>query len=480
MRKEERVSFGAVALFSGVAAAMASAAPAPTPAFFEAHREKFVAKLPPGSIAVLTAASESPADTRADVYRQDSDFWYLTGLEEPDAVAVLVPGAAKENRYVLFVRPKDFAAEQWTGWRAGVDAAKKDYGAGQAFPIGEFWVRFTGLAAAAQSLYYGTGGDKEFQRRLLEAWNAPNGNAASARPAADAAPILAALRLVKDPIEQDLLREASRISADAHRAAMGELAAGRHEYDLKAAMVGLCLSRGAARMAYPPIVASGKNSVILHHERDDKKLEGGEMIVNDTGCEYSMYAADVTRSYPVSGRFSREQGQIYEIVLAAQKAGLAAVRPGTPFHEVHDATVRVVVDGLVKLGILSGDRGEIIRTRAYQMFYPHGSSHWIGLNVHDVGSYGYPAGVSRLERYSLAQTKLEPGMALTVEPGIYIPERSTAEPKWWNIGVRIEDVVLVTTGGMECLSCAAPREIADLEQAIAVDRAQKDRAKKPN
>jgi Xaa-Pro aminopeptidase len=251
---------------------------------------------------------------------------------------------------------------------------------------------------------------------------------------------------------------------------MVRAAAGRHEWDLKAAMVATCLSRGAARMAYPPIVASGRNSVILHYERDDKRLEDGEILVNDTGCEYSLYAADVTRSYPVSGRFSADQKAIYEIVLAAQAAGLAAIRPGVPIKDVHNATVEVIVDGLMKLGILSGDRGEIIKTRAYQKFYPHGSSHWIGLNVHDVGSYGNPPGVERLERYGKAEALLAPGMALTVEPGIYIPERSTADPRWWNIGVRIEDTVLVTASGVECLSCGAPRAVADVEKAIAEGR----------
>ena len=235
-------------------------------------------------------------------------------------------------------------------------------------------------------------------------------------------------------------------------------------------MVGTCLSGGAARMAYPPIVASGRNSVILHHEKDDKLLEAGEILVNDTACEFAMYASDVTRTYPVSGRFSPEQRKIYEIVLAAQKAGFAAARPGAPIKDVHNATVKVIVDGLLQLGILSGDRDEILRSRSYQRFYPHGSSHWIGLNVHDVGSYGNPPDVARLDRYGKAETKLEPGMALTVEPGIYIPERSTQDPKWWNIGVRIEDVVLITSAGMDCLSCSAPREIADVEKLIADSR----------
>jgi Xaa-Pro aminopeptidase len=464
------MTLAAAVLSSLLAASAAAAPPAPSSAFFESHREKFLAKLPAGSIAVLHAAGDTAADARADSFRQDSAFWYLTGLEEPNAVAVLVPGAPADGRYILFVQPRDFGAEQWTGWRTGVEGARKDYGAGQARPIGEFWERFPALTASARSLSYSSGGDKEFQRKLLEAWSAGNAKERPARPAAEAATILDPMRLVKDPLEQDLLREASRISADAHRAAMARVAAGRHEWDLKAAMVATCLSRGAARMAYPPIVASGKNSVILHYERDDKRLEDGEILVNDTACEYSLYAADVTRSYPVSGRFSADQKAIYEVVLAAQAAGLAAIRPGVPFKDVHNATVDVVVDGLLKLGILSGDRGEIIRTRAYQKFYPHGSSHWIGLNVHDVGSYGFPAGLERLERYGKAETVLAPGMALTVEPGIYVPERSTQDPRWWNIGVRIEDTVLVTPSGMECLSCGAPRAVADVEKAIADGR----------
>jgi Xaa-Pro aminopeptidase len=467
----------AATVLSFVLAALPAPAtpPAPTPAFFESHREKFLSRLPAGSIAVFRAPAESPADARSDTHRQDSDFWYLTGFDEPDAVALFFRGAAKEGRYLLFVQPKDFAAEQWTGWRAGVEGAKKDYGAAEAHPVAEFWDRIPGLLAAAQSMYYGSGGDKEFQRRLLDAWNAGNANAVSARPAAEASPILAAMRLVKDRTEQDLLREASRISAEAHRAAMAQTAPGRHEWDLKAAMVGVCLSRGAARLAYPPIVGSGRNSVILHYERDDKKLEDGEILVNDTGCEYSMYAADVTRSYPVSGRFSAEQKKIYDIVLAAQKAGFAQVRPGAAFREVHNATVRVVVDGLLQLGILSGDREQIVRTRAYQKFYPHGSSHWIGLNVHDAGSYGYPPGVARAERYGNAEARLEPGMAFTVEPGIYIPDHAATDPKWWNIGVRIEDTVLVTLQGMECLSCGAPKEIADVEKTIAEGRSSRTR-----
>jgi len=476
--------FAALALIGLVLADAAplTSAPAPPqipPSFFAAHRERFVAKLPAGSIAVFHAAAESTVETSPDPYRQSSDFWYLTGLSEPVSVCVLIPASAGSgSRFLLFVRPRDFAAEQWTGWRAGVEGAKKDFGA-EAYPIGELWNRLPALAASAgaQSLYYESGGDGGFERKLLETWNAPNANALAPRPAADASPILAEMRLVKDATEIGLLRTASRITAEAHVAAMAEVAPGRGEWDLKAAMVGTCLDRGAARMAYPPIVGSGANGVLLHYVNDDARLADGAFIVNDTGCEYGMYASDVTRSYPVSGRFSTEQRKIYEIVLAAQKAGFAAVKPGAAFHEVHDATVRVIVDGLLSLGILKGDRAEIIRTRAYQKFYPHGSSHWVGLNVHDAGSYQYPPGVERLERYGLAQTKLEPGMVLTVEPGIYIATGAAPDSRWNDLGVRIEDVVLVTPSGMECLSCAAPREIGDVEKAIAEGRAKRRAAK---
>ena len=471
-----------------LASASASAPPAFPPAFFAAHRERFLAKLPAGSIAVFHAAAETSVETSPDPYRQSSDFWYLTGLSEPESVCVLIPASASSGsaaRYLLFVRPREFAAEQWTGRRAGVEGAKKDFGA-EAYPIAELWTRLTALAASgekqAQALYYDSGGDDAFGRKLLETWNAGNANALAPRPAADASPLLAELRLVKDAAEIDLLRTASRISAEAHRAAMAEVAPGRGEWDLKAAMVGTCLARGAARMAYPPIVGSGASSVLLHYVNDDARLADGAFIVNDTACEYGMYASDVTRSYPVSGRFSADQRKIYEIVLAAQKAGFAAVKPGAAFHEVHDATVRVIVDGLLSLGILKGDRAEILKTRAYQKFYPHGSSHWVGLNVHDAGSYQYPPGVERLARYGLMQTKLVPGMVLTVEPGIYFPPAGVApdiatgaagDSRWNDLGVRIEDVVLVTATGMECLSCDAPREIADVEKAIAEGRARR-------
>ncbi|MEO8275427.1 MAG: aminopeptidase P N-terminal domain-containing protein [Thermoanaerobaculia bacterium] len=448
----------------------AIAPPAVTPAFFAAHRQNFAAKLPAGAVAIVRTAPESSVETSPDPYRQDSDFWYLTGFGEPDAVAVIRPGAAEGLRYVMFVPPRDAAKETWTGRRAGVDGAKSDFGAEAAYSMEEFDKKLPELMIGATSLVYLDGGDNAFRGRLLDLWNGPNRNATALRTAADAGPIVHELRLIKDATEVGLLRRSAELSAEAHIAALSRVRPGGNEIDLKAAMVSTCLAGGATRMSYPPIVGSGRNSVILHYDRADKPLDDGAMIVNDTACEYAMYAADVTRSYPVSGRFSADQRAIYEIVLAAQKAAIAAVAPGVAYRKMNEITIGVVVDGLLRLGILEGNRDELIASGAQRKFYPHGSGHWVGLNVHDPGSYGLPEGVTGPERYRQAATTLQPGMLFTVEPGIYIPEGSTADKRWWNIGVRIEDEILVTATGGDCLSCAAPREIVEIEKAIAGGR----------
>jgi Xaa-Pro aminopeptidase len=450
-----------------IAALVLAATPIPGPEFFAAHRQRLLDALPAGSVAVFRAAPEGRAEVRPDPYRQDSSFWWLTGLGEPDAVAVLRKDPASAPRYVLFVLARDFKSEQWTGWRAGVEGARQEHRAEQAYPNDELWTRLPELWRGARSLVVSDAGDSGFRARLMDAWKPADPNATEPRPVVDAAPIVNQLRLIKDDSEIALMRRAASLSAEAHLAAMRATRPGVYEYTLKGAMVGACLAGGATRMAYPPIVGGGRNSVILHYDAAEARLESGQMVVNDTACEYSLYAADVTRSYPVSGRFSPEQRAIYEIVLAAQKAGFARTRPGAALRDVHQATVEVIVDGLLGLGILSGDRAQILEKREYQRFYPHGSSHWLGLLVHDVGSYGYPENVERLARYGLAMTRLAPGMVLTIEPGIYVPEASTPDARWWNIGVRIEDVALVTGAGAECLSCSAPREIADVERTLA-------------
>jgi len=449
-------------LLAASAAGAAETAPSASP--FAARRAALLARMPAGSVAVLRAPAEP--DQSVDPFRQDSDFWYLTGFPDSDAVALLRPGAADGKRYVLFVRPKDFGEEQWSGWRVGVDAARSEHGADDAHPIADFEQRARELLKGAQSLLIRDGGDGAFREALLAAWHRGDADARALRPAADLGPLVHQLRLVKDAAEQALLRRAAALSVEGHRAAMAALRPGRHEYHLKAKIVEACLAGGAARVAYPPIVGSGPNAVVLHYNRDDRRMAAGEMVVNDSGCEYERYASDVTRSYPVSGRFTPEQRAIYQVVLDAQKAGLAKVRPGTSMTELYNTTVEVVVDGLRRLGLLAGERDAIIRQREFRKFYPHGCCHWVGLDVHDAGSYGVPENVERPERYSQSSATLAAGMVLTVEPGIYIPEGSTSDRKWWNIGARIEDTVLVTPGGADCLSCAAPKEIGDLEKAL--------------
>jgi Xaa-Pro aminopeptidase len=433
---------------------------------FAARRQRLIGRLEPGSVVVMHAAPV-PALEVDDLYRQASDFWYVTGFPEPEAVAVLRPGAEPGHRYVLFVSPRDPVAEQWAGRRAGVDGARTRYGADEAYSTDDLWKRLPDLLSGARALHVGDGGDAAFRGQLEDVWRAGDANAQAPRPVANVGPLLAEMRLIKDEAELRLLRRAVDLSVDAHMTAMKAARPGAYEYQLKAAMVGTCLAGGAARMAFTPIVGSGPNSVILHYPEASRRMEAGDVIVSDNACEYEMYAADITRTYPVSGRFTDDQRRVYAIVLEAQKAGIAAARAGAEFRAVYDATVRVITTGLVELGLLSGDVDELIRTRAFTRFYPHGSSHWLGLGVHDVGSYDQPVGDEpRPDRYFAARRVLEPGMVLTVEPGIYVPEGSTPDKRWWNLGVRIEDDVLITADGPECLSCRAPREIADVEAAL--------------
>lgn len=447
-------------------AAVLASPPVPGPDWFLAHRAALAAKLPPGTVVVLRGPAEPEAEV-ADAYRPDSSFWYLTGFAEPDAVAVLRPSAPEGKRYILFVRPKSWTEERWTGRRAGVEGAKADYRAEAAYPIGDFQKESRSLLAGAKALFYLDARDRAFREKLITGWQALAAAGTEALPASDVAPVVAQMRLVKDATEIAILREAVNLSVEAHRAALALAGPGVNEGVLKAAMVQHCLAGGAARMAYAPIVGSGPNSVILHYPDARRVMQRGEMIVNDTACEVGLYAADVTRSSPVNRTFSPEQKAIYEIVFAAQKAGIAKAVAGSVLHDVHDASLAVVVDGLIKLGLVKGTRKEVLASRSFTAFFPHGTSHWLGLDVHDAGSYEIADATDRWTRYSSSMAKLKPGMVLTVEPGIYIPEKSEGvDPKWWNIGVRIEDDVLVTEKGPECLSCAAPREIADVEKAM--------------
>lgn len=441
---------------------------------FREHREKFLAKLPGNSIALLHAAPLRTMSNDVEYpYRQDSDFWYLTGIEDPDAVAVFRPNAGDGRRYVVFVRPHDPRAESYDGPRIGPGEAAAAYGADGAFPADEFLERLTKYDASSRSysgyltgiekLYLADGGDLEWADRIRHSVARMRARDAGPSTVVDAREIIHEMRVVKDPDEIALIRRATEISARGHGLAMGAAAAGRYEFEVQQVLDSYCFANGVRRMAYPSIVASGPNSVFLHWDRNDRRIEDGDVILNDSGAEYGYYATDITRTYPANGRFSAEQRAIYEIVLAAQKAAMAEVKPGAPHENVGLAAARVQTEGLVRLGLLKGDVERLVKENGQRVLTKHGVSHWVGLDVHDVGRYSVGLG-SRI---------LEAGMVFTVEPGIYIPSNASGiDRKWWNIGVRVEDVVLVTPDGYECLSCSAPREVADVEKAVRSGRAK--------
>ncbi|MFN2632493.1 MAG: aminopeptidase P N-terminal domain-containing protein [Thermoanaerobaculia bacterium] len=435
---------------------------------FRAHREKFLAKLAPGSVAILHAAPlRTMSNDTEYLYRQDSDFYYLTGLEDADAIAVFRPGAADGKRYVLFVRARDARAETYQGPRPGPEGAVSTFGADAAFPIADFQdsiaksgeVRGSlgGYLAGVDTVYLWDGGDEAWADRFRATLSKLRARDAGPAAVVDAREVLHELRLVKDADELALLRRASEISARAHAVAMAAAAPGKYEFEVQQALDSYCGASGVRRMAYPSIAASGPNSVYLHWDRNDRELADGDVLLNDSGAEYRYYAADVTRTYPVNGRFSPEQRAVYEAVLTAQKAAIARIRPGATHDDIEQASARSQTEGLVRLGLLSGDVDKLVSERAYFKFTRHGISHWVGMDVHDPARYRVGSG-SRV---------LAPGMVLTIEPGIYIPSNMAGvDRKWWNIGVRIEDTLAVTATGSECLSCGAPKEIADVEKAV--------------
>jgi len=459
-------------LWAACAAALDFPVLTPPASMFRSHREKFLAKLPPNSVAILRSAPVRVYSNDTEyAYRQDSDFHFLTGFDDPDSIAVLRPNAPDGKRYILYVRGHETRREAYEGTRPGPEGAVAQYGADAAHPNTEFFASlsrydaptrsFTGLLPGVESLYLSDGGDSAWAEKLKAAIEPMRARDTGPATVVDAREILHEMRLVKDTDEIALLRQASAISAKGHILAMKAAAPGRWEFEIQQALDGYCLSNGAPRMAYPSIAGSGPNSVFLHWYKNNRQLQAGDLVLNDSGAEYAYYAADVTRTYPASGRFTDAQKAIYGVVLAAQKDAIAAIRPGVPHDDVEKHSARVQAEGLVRLGLLSGDVDKIVSERAYQKFTIHGVSHWVGLDVHDVGRYRV-GGESR---------KLEPGMVLTVEPGIYIPANMPGvDSKWWNIGVRIEDVLLVTPSGSECLSCAAPRELAEVEKTVQSGR----------
>jgi Xaa-Pro aminopeptidase len=430
---------------------------------FRAHREKFLAKLPPNSIAILRAAPLRVMSNDVDyLYRQDSDFWYLTGIEDPEAIALLRPSAEDGRKYVVFVKPRDRRLETYEGPKVGPAEAASAFGADAAFSTEEFGERLLRYddPDGAEKVYLSDGGDTAWAVTVRNRIASMKSRDAGPSTVVDAREVIHEMRVVKDADEIALIRRATEISGRGHVLAMKSAAPGRYEFEVQAALDGYCAANGVRRMAYPSIAASGPDSVFLHWYRNDRQIQEGDVVLNDSGAEYGYYATDITRTYPASGRFSADQRAIYDVVLAAQKAAMAHIRPGVRFDRVGAAAARVQTEGLVRLGLLSGNVEKLVKEGGHRAFTKHGISHWVGLDVHDVGGYGAGA----------ASRPLEPGMVFTVEPGIYVGVDSGADRKWWNIGVRIEDLILVTDSGYECLSCFVPREADEVEKTVQSGR----------
>jgi Xaa-Pro aminopeptidase len=402
---------------------------------FVRRRRQFMRMLGRDAIAILPAAPVRHRNGEIEyAYRQDSHFHYLTGFPEPEAVAVFVPGRAHAE-YLLFVRERDPVRESWDGPRAGTEGAVDRYAADDAFPIGDIDEILPGLIEQRSRIYYAMGSHHEFDSHVLS-WGA-------AREFVALNHLLDDMRLYKSRAEQASLRRAAAIAVGAHRRAMRFARPGRMEYEVMAEVLHEFRSHNAD-LSYTPIVGGGANSCVMHYRNNDQRLAEGDLLLLDAGCEHDYYASDITRTFPVSGRFTKAQRAVYDVVLEAQLAAIDRVRAGNHWNEPHEAAVRVVTAGLVKLGLLKGPVARLIRERAYLTFFPHRTGHWLGIDVHDVGDYRV-GGEWRI---------LEAGMALTVEPGIYIRPARGVPKAFWNIGIRIEDDVLVTGAAPEVLTAA--------------------------
>ncbi|HXG18897.1 MAG TPA: aminopeptidase P N-terminal domain-containing protein [Methylomirabilota bacterium] len=424
---------------------------------YAARREAFVKQMGEG-VAIFPAAPESIRSNDTGYrYRQDSDFYYLTGFPEPEALCVLSPQHEKE-RFILFVRPRDKEKETWTGRRFGAEGAKDIFGADAAYTIDKIDEVLSQHLALTEKVYYALGRDERMNAKILDLMN----RARLMRPRTGKGPtsmidpgeILHEMRLFKSEGELGLMQRAVTASTAAHHAALMQARPGMYEYEIEALLEFQFRRHGAAGPAYPSIVASGANATILHYIENNCQLRDGDLLLIDAAAEYGCYCSDVTRTFPVGARFSPLQREIYALVLTAQKEAIAMIRPGVKFDEVHLRATEILVDGLKGFGLLSGETKEIIEKGEQKKFYMHRTSHWLGMDVHDVGKY----------KIGDESRVLAPGMVLTVEPGVYIAEDAEGvEERFRGIGIRIEDDVLVTADGHEVLTKAIPKEIDEIE-----------------
>ncbi len=427
------------------------------------RREQLMSKIGSGTAIFRSAPTAVMHNDVEYNYRQDSDFYYLTGFNQSRAVAVLAPHH-QEHRFILFVQPKDPLQETWSGRRWGVEGAKEIFAADEAYPITELEAKLPQYLENADQIYYHFGRDRQFNEFVCKEWQ----NFMRIYPKrgigpiaiADPGPILHAMRQVKTPLELELMRQAGAISIQAHNYAREIAKPQRYEYEIQAEMEYIFRRHGALGPAYPSIVASGANSCILHYIENNRQLEAGDLLLIDAGCSYDYYNADITRTFPINGKFTPEQKIIYELVLSAQLQAIAEVKPGNPYSKIHETAVRVLTEGLVELKLLQGDLEELIKEEKYKPFYMHRTGHWLGLDVHDAGVY----------QHGESPELFQPNQVLTVEPGIYIGPNITpveGQPeipdRWKGIGVRIEDDVLVTAAGCEVLTASVPKLIPEIE-----------------
>lgn len=424
------------------------------------QRREVLSRRLKGGVAIVPTAPERMRNRDSDYpYRFDSYFYYLTGFGEPESVFVLVGG--KNPRAILFCREKNPERELWDGVRCGPRAARKTYGFDETWPIETLDEKLPQLLANKDSVYYPTGMDASWDTRVIGWVNQVRGQARSGVSAPgdirDIRVILDEMRLIKDDHEIGVMRRAAAISAAAHCRAMQATRPGRMEFEIEAELLHEFRRNGSQFPAYSSIVAGGANACILHYRENNARLKRGDILLIDAGCELDGYASDITRSFPVDGRFSKAQREIYELVLAAQAAAIASVRPGKSWQAPHDAAVRVLVRGFIKLGLCKGSVSDVIASGDYRRFYMHRTGHWLGLDVHDAGEY----------KQDGAWKTLRPGMVLTVEPGCYIRPAPNVPKQYWNIGIRIEDDVLVTKTGCEVITAAAPKTVAQIEALMA-------------
>ncbi|GAB4536207.1 MAG: aminopeptidase P N-terminal domain-containing protein [Pleurocapsa sp.] len=433
---------------------------------YRQRQEQVMAKIGNGTAIFCSAPMATMHNDVEYTYRQDSSFYYLTGFNEPEAVAVFAPHH-EEHRYILFVQPKDPEKETWTGYRCGVEGAKSIYGADEAYSIAELDEKLPQYLMNADRIYYHLGSDRNFNNRIISHWQKlmQGYQKRGQVPVAieDTRPIVFPMRLVKSTAEIAMMRKATEISAMAHNRAREFARPGLYEYQVQAEIEHIFRKEGGMGIAYPSIVASGENACILHYIENDRQMQDNELLLIDAGCSYGYYNGDITRTFPVGGKFTPEQKALYEIVLEAQLKAIAEVQPGKPYNEFHDMAVCVIVQGLLDLGLLQGDLEEIIKEEKYKPFYMHRTGHWLGLDVHDVGIYKHNE-----ETWQV----LQPGHIVTVEPGIYIsPHIKPAEGQpeipdnWKGIGIRIEDDVLLTETGNEILTAAVPKSVAEMERS---------------